>query len=77
MYKGVLFQPGPLALTAFTDVDWAGDPSDRRSTSGVIVFLGHNPITWLAKKQHTISRSSTEAEYHFLATGAAELAWLR
>jgi hypothetical protein len=77
LHKGVLFQPGPLALTAFTDADWAGDPSDRRSTSGFIVFLGHNPITWLAKKQHTVSRSSTEAEYRSLATGAAELAWLR
>ena len=77
LHKGILFQPGPLALTAFTDVDWAGDPSDRRSTSGIIVFLGHNPITWLAKKQHTVSRSSTEAEYRSLATGAAELAWLR
>uniref|UniRef100_A0A2N9IMS3 Reverse transcriptase Ty1/copia-type domain-containing protein n=1 Tax=Fagus sylvatica TaxID=28930 RepID=A0A2N9IMS3_FAGSY len=77
LHNGVLFQPGPLALTAFTDADWAGDPSDRRSTSGVIVFLGHNPITWLAKKQHTVSRSSTEAEYRSLATGAAKLAWLR
>jgi hypothetical protein len=77
LHKGVLFQPGPLALTAFTDADWAGDPSDRRSTSGVVVFLGHNPITWLAKKQHTVSRSSTEVEYCSLATGAAELAWLR
>jgi hypothetical protein len=77
LHNSVLFQLGPLALTAFTNVDWAGDPSDRRSTSGVIVFLGHNPITWLAKKQHTVSRSSTEAEYCSLATGAAELAWLR
>jgi hypothetical protein len=77
LHKGILFQPGPLALTAFTDADWASDPSDRRSTSGIIVFLGHNPITWLAKKQHTVSRSSTEAEYRSLATGAVELAWLR
>uniref|UniRef100_A0A2N9J9G3 Uncharacterized protein n=1 Tax=Fagus sylvatica TaxID=28930 RepID=A0A2N9J9G3_FAGSY len=75
--KGILFQPGPLALTAFTDADWAGDTSDRRSTSGVVVFLGNNPITWLSKKQHTVSRSSTEAEYRSLATGAAKLAWLR
>jgi hypothetical protein len=75
--KGILFQPGPLALTAFTDADWAGDASDRRSTSGIVVFLGNNPITWLSKKQHTVSRSSTEAEYCSLATGAAELAWLR
>uniref|UniRef100_A0A2N9JB37 Reverse transcriptase Ty1/copia-type domain-containing protein n=1 Tax=Fagus sylvatica TaxID=28930 RepID=A0A2N9JB37_FAGSY len=75
--KGVLFQPGPLALTAFTDADWAGDASDRRSTSGIVVFLGNNPITWLSKKQHTVSRSSTEAEYRSLATDVAELAWLR
>jgi hypothetical protein len=75
--KGILFQPGPLALTAFTDADWAGDPADRRSTSGITVFLGHNPITWVSKKQHTVSRSSTEAEYRSLATGAAELSWLR
>ena len=75
--KGVLFQSSPLTLTAFTDVDWAGDPSDRKSTSGITVFLGHNLITWVLKKQHIVSRSSTEAEYRSLATGAAELAWLR
>uniref|UniRef100_A0A2N9GPU6 Reverse transcriptase Ty1/copia-type domain-containing protein n=1 Tax=Fagus sylvatica TaxID=28930 RepID=A0A2N9GPU6_FAGSY len=75
--KGILFQPGPLTLTAFTDADWAGDPVDRRSTSGITVFLGNNPITWMSKKQHTVSRSSTEAEYRSLATGAVELAWLR
>jgi hypothetical protein len=75
--RGILFQPGPFALTAFTDADWAGDPCDRRSTSGIIVFLGNNPITWLAKKQHTVSRSSTEAEYRSLANGAAELSWIR
>ena len=27
--KGVLFQPGPFTLTAFTDVDWVGDSSDH------------------------------------------------
>ena len=75
--KGILFQPGPLTLTAFTDADWAGDPSDRRSTSGITVFLGHNPITWVSKKQHTVSRSSTETKYRSLAAGATELAWLR
>ena len=75
--KGILFQPGPVALTAFTDANWVGDPCDRRSTSGIIVFLSNNLITWLAKKQHTVSRSSTEAEYRSLAIGATELAWIR
>uniref|UniRef100_A0A2N9IHB0 Reverse transcriptase Ty1/copia-type domain-containing protein n=1 Tax=Fagus sylvatica TaxID=28930 RepID=A0A2N9IHB0_FAGSY len=70
-------QSGSSSLTAFTDSDWAGDPYDHRSTTGITVFLGNNPITWVSKKQHIVSRSSTEAEYRALATGAAELAWLR
>jgi hypothetical protein len=75
--KGILFQPGLIALTAFTNADWAGDPCDMRSTSGIIVFLGNNLITWLAKKQHVVSRSFTETEYRSLASGAAELSWIR
>ncbi|CAN6677253.1 unnamed protein product [Malus baccata var. baccata] len=47
------------------------------STYGFVVFLGSNPISWASKKQHTVSRSSTEAEYRALAITAAELAWIR
>ena len=77
LHHGLTFCPGPLSLTAFTDSDWAGDPMDRRSTTGLIVFLGHNPITWQSKKQPTVARSSTEAEYRALANCAADLAWVR
>ncbi|BBN67810.1 hypothetical protein Prudu_192S000300, partial [Prunus dulcis] len=64
-------------LKAYSDADWAGDPNDRRSVSGFIVYLGSSPISWASKKQHTVSRSSTKAEYRALATTAAELAWIR
>ena len=74
---GIFFQHGPLSLSAFSDSDWAGDPFDRRSTTGFLVYLGFNPITWCAKKQDTVSRSSTESEYCALATTAAELCWIR
>jgi hypothetical protein len=43
---GLFYTPGPISLSAFSDADWAGDPNDRRSTFGLLVFLGHNPITW-------------------------------
>jgi hypothetical protein len=71
------YTPGPISISAFSDADWAGDPNDRRSTSGLLFFLGNNPITWSAKKQLTVSRSSTEAEYRALASASAELCWLR
>ena len=66
-----------MTLTAFSDADWAGDPFDRRSTTGLLVFLGPSPISWSSKKQTTVTRSSIEAEYRALATTAAEVSWLR
>ena len=73
---GIHFTPGPLTLTAFSDADWAGDPSDRRSTTGLLVFLGPSPISWSSKKQTTVDRSSIEAEYRALATTTAKVSWL-
>jgi hypothetical protein len=41
------------------------------------VFLGDNLVSWSAKRQTNISRSSVEAEYHAIANGMAEATWLR
>ncbi|XP_028116261.1 uncharacterized protein LOC114314027 [Camellia sinensis] len=60
-------------LHAFSDADWAGDPTDRRFTTGFCVFLGDSLIVWRSKKQTPIARSSIEAEYHALADTTQEL----
>ena len=77
LHHGIEFTPDSLTLFAYTDADWAGDPDDRRSTSGFLIYLGSNAITWSAKKQPTVSRSSTELEYRALAFASAELCWIR
>ena len=77
LHMGIYFQAGPLSLSAYCDADWAGDPIHRRSITGMVVFFGGSPITWSAKKQPTVSRSSTEVEYRSLAITTTELFWLR
>lgn len=67
----------PLVLTGFSDADWASDPDDRHSTSDSCIYLGPNLVSWWAKKQTVVARSSTEAEYRSLAATAAEVVWVQ
>jgi hypothetical protein len=59
-------------LVIYTDADWAGCPDTRRYTSGSAMFLGDNLVSWSAKRQTVVSRSSAKAEYRAIANSVAE-----
>jgi histone deacetylase 1/2 len=64
-------------VSAFSDADWAGNVDDRKSTGGFAVFIGSNLVSWSARKQATVSRSSTESEYKAMANATAEIMWVQ
>ena len=77
--KGTLFHglfcsaQSPFVLHAFSDADWAGDPTDRKSTTGYCFLLGSSLISWRSNKQTHVARFSTEAKYRALADTTSEL----
>ncbi|XP_071728268.1 uncharacterized mitochondrial protein AtMg00810-like [Rutidosis leptorrhynchoides] len=74
---GLTFLHSPSStLLGYSDADWARCIETHRSTYGYSIFHGGNLVSWSAKKQPTISRSSCESEYRALAITVAEIIWI-
>ena len=75
---GLVFEGGDNdTLVGYSDSDWAGDQVTRRSTSGYVFQFGNSTISWSSRRQATVAKSSTEAEYVGLSMAAQEAIWLR
>ena len=67
----------PGALEAWSDADWGGDLSDRRSTSGYVLKLYGSAVSWGTVKQKTVALSTAEAEYYALTEAIKDIIWVR
>ena len=65
------------SLYGYTDVDWAGSVSDRKSTLGGCFCLGSAMISWFIKKQSSIALSTAEAEYIAACFASCEAIWIQ
>ena len=66
------WQATPGGITCYTDANWAGCSTTRKSTSaGAIQYGSHLIKTW-SKTQATVALSSGEAELHGIVKATAE-----
>jgi hypothetical protein len=64
-------------LIAYTDSDYAGDLTDRKSTSGYVFMLSGGAVSWSSKKQPIVTLSTTEAEFVAATACACQAVWMR
>ncbi|KAK3043583.1 hypothetical protein RJ639_002162 [Escallonia herrerae] len=70
--KGLMFRKHHhLDIDGYTDADWAGNTTARRSTSAYFTFVGKNLVIWRSKKL------IAEAEFRGMAKGLCELLRLK
>ena len=62
-----------LIIQAFTNVDWERSIDDRKSTSGATSYLGGCLVSWLSKKQTSISLYSSPLDETKFARSSSKI----
>uniref|UniRef100_A0AAV1TRE1 Polyprotein n=1 Tax=Peronospora matthiolae TaxID=2874970 RepID=A0AAV1TRE1_9STRA len=74
---GICYKPSArIDFRGYSDANWAGDLTDRKSTSGYVVMLLSAPVSWAIKKQSSVSLSTSEAECIALSLAIQEGKWI-
>ena len=64
-------------LTRYSEADWAKNADDRKSTSGGCFYVGNNLVSWMSKKQNSISLSAVEVKYIATSSCCTQLLWMQ
>ena len=67
----------PITISTFVDSNLAGNVKDRRSQSGVLIFINKSPIHWYSKRQATVETSTFGAEFTAMKVGVELVESLR
>ena len=71
------FKDSNACLAGYSDADWAGNVNDRKSTSSGCFYLRNNFVSWMSKKQNSVSFSTTEVEYIAAGSCCTQLLWMK
>lgn len=54
---------GDLTMRMYVNADYNNCPDTRRSTTGYVLMIGDNPVSWRSRQQQVTALSTCEAEY--------------
>lgn len=77
VYRAMEDDEAGLTLSGYVDADLAGDPDNRRSTSGYVILLGGGVISWGSRQQPVVAASTADSEYMAAFEGTKEVLYLR
>ncbi|XP_075669989.1 secreted RxLR effector protein 161-like [Castanea sativa] len=66
-----------MYVAGYSDVDWAGNADDRKSTTIECFYVGANLVAWMSKTQNFASLSIAEVEYIAAGTYCSQLLWMK
>ena len=64
-------------LAGYSDANWVRNANDKKSTSGGCFYVDNNLISWMNKKQNSISLSTAKAEYIVVGSCCTQLLWMQ
>jgi len=67
----------PFELVSYSDAEFGGCKSDRKSTSDTFYFIGQSLVSWFSKKQNCVSLSTSEAEYISAALACTQVLYMQ
>ena len=65
-----------IEIKGYSDASFGRDVATRKSVSGILFTFNGAPICWSSKRQETVARSTTDAEYTALTATCAEGIWI-
>jgi hypothetical protein len=71
-----VFENEEWDLVSYSDSDWAGNPENRISVTGFIIYLLGAPICWRSKGQKGVTLSSSKAEYVAMSEAVKEICFI-
>ena len=70
------FQDEGIKLIGYTDANWVGSTTNKRSTSRCCFSLGSGVVSWFSRKQKSVALSSAEEKYIAASMVTCEAIWL-